>query len=261
MKRTLAVSLALYLAVFLIPLLTAGQAPLPPEGPSPSPPEETGPPSAAEEEPPEPELPEPVPPPELPDGGAAVTVLAGGTARELTLREFLYGAVAAEMPALYPEEALKAQAVAIRTFALYASGRPYHEDALLCGNPDCCLAFAPLPERGELWGGQYEEFAQKVINAVDETDGVVILYENRPVEAVFFAATDGRTRSAEEVWGTDVPYLQSVESAFDEEFPNGPRGHGVGMSQFGARQLALSGLSYEEILRWYYTGVEVARWG
>ena len=262
MKRTLAVSIALYLSVFLIPLLTAGQAPLPPERPNPSPAEEAEPPPApfAEEPPPEPEFPEPVPPPELPDAGAAVTVLVGdGAARELTLREFLYGAVAAEMPALYPEEALKAQAVAIRTFALYASSHPYHEDALLCGNPECCLAFSPLAERGEVWGGQYEEFAQKIVAAVEETDGVVILYESRPVEAVFFAATDGRTRSAEEVWGAEVPYLQSVESIFDEEFPNGPKGHGVGMSQFGARQLALAGLSYEEILKWYYTGVEVAR--
>ncbi|MDR0293347.1 MAG: SpoIID/LytB domain-containing protein [Oscillospiraceae bacterium] len=272
MKRTLAVSIALYIALFLIPLLTAGQFPLLEGGREPSPPpqaepEAGAPPvpadsSAAESPSPSPEpsaSPEPPEPAVSPpaDAGASISVLTDGSVREMTLRDFICGAVAAEMPALYPEEALKAQAVAIRTFALYALEHPYHRDAPLCGNWECCLAFSPLEERAADWGGQYEELAGRIRAAADQTDGVVIYYAGEPIEAVFFAATDGRTRSAAEVWGTDVPYLQSVGSAFDTDFPDGARGHGVGMSQYGARQLALAGLSYEDILQWYYTGVEV----
>jgi stage II sporulation protein D len=246
MKRTLAVSAALYIALFLIPLLSAGQIPSPPEEDE-SPPPSVSP--AAEETPPPSFVPQ--------TAGETVTVLVDGTPLELTLREFLTGAVAAEMPALYPVEALKAQAVAIRTIAVYAKDKPYHENAMLCAVWECCLAYAPLSVREQDWGERFEEFAQKITAAVDETDGVIITYEGEPIEAVFFAATDGRTRSSAEVWGGELPYLQSVESAFDAEFPGGPRGHGVGMSQFGARQLALEGLSYAEILKWYYTGVEV----
>ncbi|MCL1806138.1 MAG: SpoIID/LytB domain-containing protein [Oscillospiraceae bacterium] len=252
MKRTLLVSLALFLAAFLIPLLTTGQSNPPGQAleeaeETPLPPVES---PVAEP----PASPSSLPPPEK----TAITVLVNGTPAEIDLQEYLYGSVAAEMPALYPEEALKAQAVAIRTFVAHAMEVPYHENALVCAEWECCLAYAPLSSRAGDWGEGYEEWSQKIIAAVDETDGVVITYEGELIEAVFFAATDGRTRSAAEVWGGEVPYLQSVDSAFDKEFPNGPRGHGVGMSQFGARQLALQGLTYEEILQWYYTGVEVA---
>ncbi|MCL2004243.1 MAG: SpoIID/LytB domain-containing protein [Oscillospiraceae bacterium] len=255
MKRTLAVSFALYLAVFLVPLLAGGKLPAPVETAAETTPSPAAVPFAEKPAPSSPPVspsPSPAPPP-----GYTITVLVEGTPEEISLRGFLLGAVAAEMPALYPEEALKAQTVAIRTFALYAQSRPYHENARLCADWECCLAFSPLEGREADWGEQYEEYARKIEAAVDETAGVVILYEGEPIEAVFFAATDGRTRSAAEVWGGEVPYLQSVGSDFDLEFANGPRGHGVGMSQFGARQLALRGLGYEEILKWYYTGVEI----
>jgi stage II sporulation protein D len=250
MKRTLIVSLALYISVFLIPLLTPGGRPdarsEEPDIPSPTPV-------------PSPEVtvtPPPSPIPRPPDG-RTVTVLIGGTPGEIELGEFIAGSVAAEMPALYPEEALKAQAVAIRTYTLFSEERPRHEDAWLCDRWECCLAYAPISANAEVWGDRYEEFAEKIKAAVEETDGVVILFDGELIDALFFAATDGRTRSAAEVWGREVPYLQSVDSVFCLEFPNGPRGHGVGMSQFGARQLAFQGFSYEEILHWYYSGVEV----
>jgi stage II sporulation protein D len=249
MKRTLAVSLALYIAAFLIPLLAGGQIPPPPEtdevsSPSPSP----SPPAASATPPPTP-APEPI--------GEMIPLMIDGALREMPLSEFIYGSVASEMPALYPEEALKAQAVAIRTLAMYAKNRPYHGEAWLCSNWECCLAYAPLGDKKDDWGERFDEFALKIKTAVDDTDGVVILYDGEPIEAVFFAASDGRTRSSAEVWGGEVPYLQSVGSTFDLEFPNEPRGHGVGMSQFGARQLALQGFAFDEILMWYYTGVEV----
>jgi stage II sporulation protein D len=263
MKRTLAVSAALYIALFLIPMLTVGQlGPIPENGPEAAPPPPadpdgrhgTPPPAAG---PVAAAAPEPAPLPSPAPADELITVLVGGTPQVLPLRDFLAGAVAAEMPALYPEEALKAQAVAIRTLALYTKDKPYHENARICDDWECCLAYAPLAERAEGWGGQFEEFAQKITAAVDATDGAAIYYMDEPIEALFFAATDGHTRSAAEVWGGEAPYLQRVESAWDVEFPGGAKGHGVGMSQFGARQMALAGHTYEEILLWYYTDVVV----
>ncbi len=260
MKRTLIVSFALFLAAFAIPLLAAGQ----PEGLSEPSPSEQILPSPAETPSPSPGEASPSPlespltsEPELPDSGTVIPILYGDEVIKVPLRDYLYGAVVAEMPALYPEDALKAQAVAIRTLVCYASEQPYHGEAILCSDWQCCLAYAPLEDNRLSWGEEYETYAAMVRSAVDGTDGEVITYRDEPIEAVFFAASPGRTRSAAEVWGAEVPYLQSVDSSFDSEFPDGPRGHAVGMSQFGARQLALDGLSYKEILQWYYTDVEV----
>jgi stage II sporulation protein D len=200
----------------------------------------------------------------------AISALINGVPQEMRLGDFIAGAVAAEMPVLYPGEALKAQAVAIRTLALYAQGGVsagngnipaqggvYHENALLCDDFTCCLAYIPLLEKAAEWGERAEEYSKKITNAVLETDGVVILYEGGPIEALFFAATDGRTRSSAEVWGGYKPYLQSVASTHDLDFPGENLGHGVGMSQYGARQLALEGLMFDDILKWYYTGVDI----
>ncbi|MDR1669414.1 MAG: SpoIID/LytB domain-containing protein [Oscillospiraceae bacterium] len=259
MKRALIVSFALFLAAFAIPLLTAGQQPAAGDT-NPSPAEQTS--------------PAPSPPPEAPTPAAEETPLSGNTEppitdtvipilhdggiRQIPLRDYLYGALTAEMPPLYPEEALKAQAVAIRTLVCYASEHPYHGEAWLCSDPECCLAYAPLEDNRASWGDEYDTYAAIARAAVDSTDGEVIAYLGEPIEAVFFSASPGgKTRSAAEVWGAEVPYLQSVDSPFDDDFPGGAHGHGVGMSQFGARQLALDGMTYKEILLWYYTGVEV----
>jgi stage II sporulation protein D len=259
MKRTLLVSAALFLAVFLIPLLTAGQdgagifsaGNILPQEITPV----TVPPSQATSDKPsaEPKVSEPT----VYSDDMIIPVIINGTVREMSLQEFIIGAVAAEMPALYPEEALKAQATAIRTLALYAQNGEYHENALLCDNFTCCLAYTELYGKSAEWGENFGAFSSKIINAVRDTDGVAVYYQGEPIEALFFAATNGRTRSAAEVWGGEKPYLQSVDSAHDLDFPGVNRGHGVGLSQYGARQLALDGYGYKEILKWYYTGVEV----
>ena len=72
----------------------------------------------------------------------------------------------------------------------------------------------------EKWGEDAETLAAKVTQAVTETDGMTVCYEGQPIQAVFHAASDGTTRSAQEVWGADVAYLQSVSSPEGEEVPN-----------------------------------------
>lgn len=155
------------------------------------------------------------------DQSVTLTVEIGDAVQELTLGDYLWGVVAAEMPASFEEEALKAQAVAARTYTVYKLLHPTgaHE-ADLCSDTGCCQAWISVEDRMEKWGEDAETLAAKVTQAVTETDGMTVCYEGQPIQAVFHAASDGTTRSAQEVWGADVAYLQSVSSPEGEEVPN-----------------------------------------
>ena len=172
-----------------------------------------------------------------PDEEVTLRVKDGNSVRIMSLDEYLSGVVAAEMPPGFPTEAQKAQAVAARSLVYYRLAAPKHESAEVCTDPGCCMAF-----------GKATDISRA---AVADTDGMVMTYEGSAVMAAFFSSCDGRTRSAEEVWGVRVPYLESVESGEGMQ----KNGHGVGMSQYGAREMALSGAGWREILEWYYRGV------
>ena len=245
------------------------------------------------------------------DGEMVLKVLAGDTVEEMTLGEYLVGVVRAEMPASFEPEALKAQAVAARTYTLYN------------------------------WGENADAYEEKIETAVRETDGETILYGGVPILAVFHSCSAGQTRSSGQVWVSDLPYLQAVSSpepadsipnyysrveftaeefrekvltsypeadlsgdisgwlqnavtdtagsvesvdvggvsmkgstlrsilglrsaCFEWEAADGKLvffvtgyGHGVGMSQYGANQMAKEGADYRTILTHYYTGVTV----
>lgn len=281
------------------------------------------------------------------DAATTVTLLSGGEVRELPLEEYLLGVLAAEMPAGFPEEALKAQAVAARTYTLYKmelyeNGEDTtHQGADLCDDPGHCEAFADLTtQAAALWGESAPIYRQRLQTAVEQTDGMILVYEEEPIAAVFCAAATEKTESAKDVWGSDLPYLVSVESpggrdcsryagtvtvtqadfaaAVRERFPEadftqapntwfrdshrseagsvldvlvgGVRlsgsqvrqiaglnsanftvkvqgsdlvfstvgyGHGVGLSQYGARYLALEGQTYDQILSHYYPGTQL----
>ncbi len=117
--------------------------------------------------------------------------------KEMTLREYLMGVVSAEMPETFPSEALKAQAIAARTFALKNANK--HPDADICASSACCQGYR-MPS------------GAACIQAVDETDGLVITYEGELIDATYFSCCANRTEAAVAVWGSDIPYLQSVES-------------------------------------------------
>ena len=155
------------------------------------------------------------------DAGITLTVLLDGERQEMTLHDYLWGVVAAEMPASFQADALRAQAVAARTYTVYQmarGGKPHEED--LCGDPGCCQAWIGREERMALWGEAGESHAAAITDAVEGTDGVVLCSGGAPILAVFHAASAGATRPAEEVWGAQVPYLQSVASPEGEETPN-----------------------------------------
>ena len=266
------------------------------------------------------------------DSGVTLSVLTENGPLPMTLAEYLPRAVAAEMPVSFGPEALKAQAVAARTYVL-ASTR--HPDADVCTDSGCCLAYRTEDELRALWGEDYDECMAAVTAAVNATDGEILTYEGRPIQAVFHASSAGSTEDSAAVWSAQ-PYLIAVASPetaeavpelvstavfspeelarrlgltdadapetwlagaerdgagrvkylriagqtlsgafvrgalglrstdFDLRFDGSSfvftvagYGHGVGMSQTGAKLLAAEGWTYGEILAHYYPGTEL----
>lgn len=274
------------------------------------------------------------------DSEATVTVEIDGRREVLGVDDYLVGVISGEMPAGYPTEALKAQAVAARTYMYYMMDMQKHDGADVCADPACCQVYRPIEAASEAWGGNAALYRAKISYAVSRTDGQILLYEGKPALAVFHATSSGVTESSVDIWGTDLPYLRGVASPGDleaekyegrvevplaecrarilERWPDaqpdesggnwftgfertdgghvislevggvtaqGPEiraafgllssnftvtidgdtvvfatkgyGHGVGMSQTGARAMALEGSRYHEILEWYYPGCEI----
>lgn len=278
------------------------------------------------------------------DRDVTLTIQDGDTTEQMTLERYLTGVVRGEMPASFEMEALRAQAAAERSYVYYqlAAGRKdAHPDADFCTDHTCCSAYLSETAAREKWGGDFAPWNTRVEQAVSDTDGQVVLYNGRPILAVFHSSSAGRTAAAGDVWSGDLPYLVSVDSPEGKEtVPNyystviftaaeakekllaahpelklsgtpdrwfgaaaengsgrvetvsvggtdiegtelrrifGLRsacftvaadsesvtfrvtgyGHGVGMSQYGANQLAREGKTWQEILEWYYTGATV----
>jgi stage II sporulation protein D len=241
------------------------------------------------------------------------------------LEAYLYSVLGAEMPASWPQEALKAQAVAARSYALYRRDRS---------------AANPFDVGGTTAHQVYKGLASEApstIAAVNATQGQVLTHGGRVIEAVFHSSSGGHTENVEDIWQRPVPYLRSVPD-YDQEAPvfrwsetfsasqfqqrvtgigqlravateratprgrvvsmrlqgsQGSRtltgaelrqalglrstlfsiaiqgdtirvegrgfGHGLGMSQWGARTLALQGYAYAQILSHYYQGTVLSQ--
>lgn len=257
-------------------------------------------------------------------------------------RDFLIYTVASEMPASYPIEALKAQAVATYTYYTYEKARQANNTAALQG-ADFSAVPSSFPETyspeglKKYWGDNYDTYLQTIAAAVDAVYGQQILYDGSPIFAAYHSCNAGKTESSSVIWGNEFAYLQPVVSSGDTLSPHynttvtvsdadfaaafpelsltgdaagwitdtptasdsgtvtaitigGTRytgkqvrealslrsacfsvthgengftftvsgyGHGVGMSQYGAKVMAEQGFTYDEILRHYYTGVTI----
>lgn len=182
-----------------------------------------------------------------------------GTVETVSVRDYLIGTVGAEMPASFHPEALKAQTVAAHTYAVYcirqqaASPDPALHGAELSDDCGRCQAYLPPAQLRERLGTAAYE---KIAAAVDEAGGMLLLYDGEPALTVYHACSRGRTKAAEAVWGTAVPYLVPVDSPADRDAPAGS-GHGVGMSQYGADAMAAQGMRFPDILQHYYPGTEL----
>ncbi len=245
----------------------------------------------------------------------------------LELEEYVLGVVGAEMPASFNIEALKAQAILARTYALKSikNGKKLTDTV-------STQAYKDNSELQKLWKNDYTKYYEKIKKAVNETKGIVILYNNEYIDAVYHSTSNGKTENSKNVWKNSLPYLVSVDSSWDKnvksykketifeinefcnilkldveepityeiihnetgrvrqitinnktfsgtEFRNLLKlrsadfeieindekvkvttygyGHGVGMSQYGANEMAKQGYSYIQILKHYYTGVVI----
>ncbi|MCF6463946.1 stage II sporulation protein D [Clostridium sp. Cult1] len=143
---------------------------------------------------------------------------------EMALEEYVKGVVAAEMPAEFHMEALKAQAVASRTYAIsrtlnYKEGHPDHIEAPLCTGIHC-QAYLTLEELNNIHAKDWEEkYWSKIEKAVDSTKGQVLYYEGEIIEPLYHSTSGGMTEDALDVFAVDLPYLKSVESPYEEEAP------------------------------------------
>jgi stage II sporulation protein D len=251
-----------------------------------------------------------------------------GTVEQIELEEYLVGVVAAEMPASFNSEALKAQAVLARTYALkkISKGEKLTDTV-------STQAYIDKNEMQNKWGNEYSKYYNKIVSAVNSTKGQVVKYNGNYIEALYHSTSNGKTENAKEVWGQDIPYLKSVDSSWDKkttsylkienkefntlmkvlginfdkntnieilsrdesgrvsevkvadktytgvEFrtllnlrsadfdisvtDNGVEiitrgyGHGVGMSQYGANEMAKLGYNYKNIINHYYTNVKI----
>lgn len=245
----------------------------------------------------------------------------------LELEEYVLGVVGAEMPASFNIEALKAQTILARTYALKSikNGKKLTDTV-------STQAYKDNSELQKLWKNDYTKYYEKIKKAVNETKGKVILYNNEYIDAVYHSTSNGKTENSKNVWKNSLPYLVSVDSSWDKnvksykketifeinefcnilkldveepityeiihnetgrvrqitinnktfsgtEFRNLLKlrsadfeieindekikvttygyGHGVGMSQYGANEMAKQGYSYIQILKHYYTGVVI----
>ena len=167
--------------------------------------------------------------------------LAEGRVEEMPLEEYLKGVVPTEMGLQKPIEALKAQAIAARSFAV-GTRRHASEGFDVCITTHCQV-YKPK--------NRYADSDR----SVDETAGQVLSHASGVTGAPFFAHCDGHTRSAQEAWSKDVSFLRSVPCicGYDELY-----GHGVGMCQRGAAAMAREGATVKEILAHYYSGTGIA---
>ena len=170
------------------------------------------------------------------------------TVTHIPLETYVAKVVASEMPSSFHIEALKAQAVAARTYAvakMQSKQNPaQHPLAPLCDSTHCQVYSPDIT------------IHQKIKTAAYETASELLYYDGELVtNALYHASSGGRTENSEDIFVSAVPYLKSVNSPYEKDFDR--NGHGVGMSQQGANGMAKAGFNYKKILSHYYSGTVV----
>jgi len=161
---------------------------------------------------------------------------------DVPLEDYIKGVVPAEMPSSWAFEAHKAQAIAARSYALANLGKRAKYGYDLTDTP-----------QDQAYNGASGETAG-TNSAVDDTKGIVLTYDTKVISAYYSASAGGQTNTNS--WGTSLPYLRSVPSFDDNVKKNG---HGVGMSQHGANNLAKQGYNAYQILKYFYKDVKFAK--
>lgn len=177
-------------------------------------------------------------------GNLLVRILNGKLVviNDVNIEDYIKGVLPAEMPPSWEFEALKAQAIAARSFALANLGKQSRYGYDLKDNTE-----------DQAYKGASGE-TNKTNKAVEDTFGLVLTYDMNIISAYYFASAGGQTNTS--AWGGNIPYLRSVPS-FDDNVKKS--GHGVGMSQHGANNLAKEGYNAYQILQYFFQNVKFAK--
>ena len=141
--------------------------------------------------------------------------LEDGNVQVMELERYIAGVVLAEMPASFEMEALKAQAVVARTYALRrVQLGDRHSGYAICADSTCCQAY--ISQADYLDGMGDAQDVEKISMAVQQTAGQVLTYNRKLAETTYFSCSGGRTEDAVAVWGEQIPYLQAVDSPGEE---------------------------------------------
>lgn len=158
---------------------------------------------------------------ELPQVNVAIKRSATGDVEHVPLEKYVISVVASEMPAEFEVEALKAQAIAART---YIVNHLLHEtedsEELVISDTTEHQVYKNEEELKTIWGNDFHWKMEKVADAVLKTENEIITYDEQPITPTFFSMSNGFTEDAKNYWGTELPYLKSVESNWEEKHPN-----------------------------------------
>ncbi len=154
-------------------------------------------------------------PQEVVDNSIYVSVRRNGSVVKIELEDYVTGVVGAEMPASFNIEALKAQAVIARTYALKANSR-----GTVLSDNESSQSYKSNDQLRSLWGSSYNTYFNKIKEAVNSTQGMYLTYNGNYIEAVYHSTSNGKTEDSRNVWGNSFPYLVSVESPYDNSNPS-----------------------------------------
>lgn len=149
------------------------------------------------------------------DNNIYVSVNRSGSVIKIELEDYVIGVVGAEMPASFNSEALKAQAVIARTYALKANSR-----GTILSDNESSQSYKSKEQLKSLWGSSYDTYFNKVSDAVYNTRGMYLTYNGSYIDAVYHSTSNGKTEDASNVWGNSFPYLVSVDSPYDSGNPS-----------------------------------------
>ncbi|MGL5693182.1 MAG: stage II sporulation protein D [Peptostreptococcaceae bacterium] len=146
-----------------------------------------------------------------------------GVVESKDIEEYLYGVLSGEMSSNFDMEALKAQAIAARTFVMSKKENPSssgHKSSVVCTNYKHCQEYKSeetlKSTHGEKW---MKESYTKIKEAVNSTKGQILVYNDKPILPLYFSTSSGKTENSEEVFSAKYPYLKSVDSPYDGESP------------------------------------------
>ena len=154
------------------------------------------------------------------DDTISVFMTADNETEVMDMRDYIIGAVSAEVPASYNEEAIKAQALAAVTFAEYRKKNSADKNiggADISDNSSRHQGYMSKEEMQEKWGDAFDVYYEKIADCVDEVLDKVITYDGEPIMAAYHAISSGKTESAKNMWGKDIEYLRSVDSSWDKD--------------------------------------------